>query len=52
MARIQPNTTPDTKSRQLLAGVKQMPGGTPNMFTTMAQPYVMTLFLALIASLH
>ncbi len=36
MARIQPNTTPDTKSQELLAGVKKMLGGTPNMFTTMA----------------
>lgn len=36
MSRIQPNTTPDAKSQELLAGVKQMLGGTPNMFTTLA----------------
>ncbi len=36
MSRIQPNATPDAKSQELLAGVKQMLGGTPNMFTTLA----------------
>ena len=36
MSRIQPTTTPDTKSQELLAGVKKMLGGTPNMFTTLA----------------
>lgn len=37
MARIQPNPTPDAKAQDLLSGVKRMLGGTPNMFTTMAQ---------------
>lgn len=36
MPRIQPNATPDAKSQELLAGVKKMLGGTPNMFTTLA----------------
>ena len=36
MSRIQPTTTPDIQSQELLAGVKQMLGGTPNMFTTLA----------------
>ena len=36
MSRIQPTTTPDAKSQELLSGVKQMLGGTPNMFTTLA----------------
>ncbi|MCE9625421.1 MAG: carboxymuconolactone decarboxylase family protein [Deltaproteobacteria bacterium] len=36
MSRIQPNQTPDTKSQELLVGVKKMLGATPNMFTTMA----------------
>jgi len=36
MTRINPNTSPDAKSLELLAGVKKMLGGTPNMFTTLA----------------
>ena len=36
MVRIQPNTNPDVKSQEILAGVKKMLGSTPNMFTTMA----------------
>lgn len=36
MARIAPNTKPDPRSQELLAGVKQMLGSTPNMFTTLA----------------
>jgi uncharacterized peroxidase-related enzyme len=36
MSRIQPNSTPDAKSQELLAGVQKMLGGTPNMFTTLA----------------
>lgn len=36
MSRIQPNTTPDDRSQELLVGVKKMLGGTPNMFTTLA----------------
>lgn len=36
MSRIQPTTNPDAKSQELLGGVKQMLGGTPNMFTTLA----------------
>jgi uncharacterized peroxidase-related enzyme len=36
MSRIQPNSTPDAKSQDLLSGVKKMLGGTPNMFTTLA----------------
>ena len=36
MSRIQPNSSPDTKSQELLAGVQKMLGGTPNMFTTLA----------------
>src|SRR5271168_1237429 len=36
MARIQPNTNPDAKSQELLAGVKKMIGSTPNIFTTLA----------------
>ncbi len=36
MSRIQPNTSPDAKSQDLLSGVKKMLGSTPNMFTTLA----------------
>lgn len=36
MPRIQPNTEPDHKSKELLAGVEKMLGGIPNLFTTMA----------------
>jgi uncharacterized peroxidase-related enzyme len=36
MSRIKPNSTPDPKSLDLLGGVKQMLGSTPNMFTTLA----------------
>lgn len=36
MTRIQPNTSPDSKSEELLSGVKKMLGSTPNMFTTLA----------------
>ena len=36
MTRIQPNQSPDAKSQELLAGVKKMLGGTPNLFTTLA----------------
>jgi uncharacterized peroxidase-related enzyme len=36
MSRIQPTATPDAASQELLAGVKKMLGGTPNMFTTLA----------------
>ena len=36
MSRINPTTSPDTKSIELLGGVKQMLGGTPKMFTTLA----------------
>lgn len=36
MPRILPNTTPDTKSQELLVGVRNMLGSTPNMFTTLA----------------
>ena len=37
MVRIQPNTNPDAKSQEMLAGVKKMLGSTPNVFTTLAQ---------------
>jgi len=36
MSRIQPATTPDSKSQELLGGVQRMLGSTPNMFTTLA----------------
>lgn len=36
MPRIQPNTNPDAKSQELLNSVKEMLGGTPNVFTTLA----------------
>ena len=36
MARIQPNNNPDQKSQELLDGVKKTLGGTPNLFTTLA----------------
>ena len=36
MPRILPNPTPDTKAQELLAGVKNMLGSTPNLFTTLA----------------
>ncbi|MDQ2696825.1 MAG: carboxymuconolactone decarboxylase family protein [Pseudomonadota bacterium] len=36
MTRIKPNPAPDAKAQELLAGVKQMLGGTPNVFTTLA----------------
>ena len=36
MTRINPNTNPDVKSQELLAGVKKMLGSTPNLFTTLA----------------
>jgi len=36
MPRIQPNQKPDAKSQELLAGVKEMLGSTPNFFKTLA----------------
>ena len=36
MPRIAPNSTPDPKAQELLAGVKKLLGGTPNVFTTLA----------------
>jgi uncharacterized peroxidase-related enzyme len=36
MPRIAPNPTPDPKAEDLLAHVKKLLGGTPNLFTTLA----------------
>lgn len=36
MARILPAQTPDTAAQEMLAGVKNMLGSTPNIFTTLA----------------
>jgi len=36
MSRIQPNTNPDPKSAEMLAGIKAALGSTPNIFTTLA----------------
>lgn len=35
-ARIQPNTTPDAKSQEMLNGIKKSLGSTPNIFGTLA----------------
>jgi uncharacterized peroxidase-related enzyme len=52
MPRIQPNAKPDAKSQELLAGVKKMLGGTPNMFTTMAQsPATLGTFVGALVAL-
>ena len=37
MTRIQPNTTPDAKSQEMLANIKKAFGMVPNVFKTMAQ---------------
>lgn len=36
MPRIQPNTTPDAKSQEMLANIQKALGSTPNVFTTLA----------------
>ncbi len=36
MARIKPNQNPDAKSQELLNGIKEKLGSTPNFFTTLA----------------
>ncbi len=52
MTRIQPNLTPDTKSQELLAGVKKMLGGTPNLFTTLAHsPAALGVFVGALGAL-
>lgn len=52
MTRIQPNLTPDAKSQELLAGVKKMLGGTPNLFTTLAHsPAALGVFVGALGAL-
>jgi uncharacterized peroxidase-related enzyme len=52
MPRIQPNKNPDAKSQELLAGVKNMLGGTPNIFTTMAHsPATLGVFVGALGAL-
>lgn len=52
MPRIQPNQNPDPKSQELLAGVKQMLGSTPNIFTTMAHsPATLGVFVGALGAM-
>src|SRR4051812_24344059 len=52
MTRIQPNLIPDAQSQELLAGVKKMLGGTPNLFTTLAHsPAALGVFVGALGAL-
>jgi len=47
MVRIQPNTNPDAKSQEPLAGIKQKMGKIPNIFATLAHsPAALNYFLS------
>jgi len=53
MVRIQPNKNPDNKAQELLAGVKQKLGSTPNVFKTLAQSSTaLNFFLTASAALN
>lgn len=52
MPRINPVTQPEGKTQDLLDGVRQMLGATPNLFTTFAHaPAALTAYLGMINTL-